>query len=40
MLGEGAVHIDKQGVVIFEDRFDIRLVYPLERPQKVFRIGL
>jgi hypothetical protein len=40
MLGEGVVQIDKQGLIIPEDRFDIRLVELLERSQKVFRIRL
>jgi hypothetical protein len=30
MLGEGTVNIDKQGVIIPEDPFDISLVNPLE----------
>src|ERR1017187_8077137 len=40
MLGEGIVHIDKQGLISSEDLFDISLVYPLERPQEVLRIRL
>ncbi len=40
MPGEYLVYIDQQGLIIPEDPFDIRLVYPLERPQKIFCIRL